>query len=192
MGPSETHFDTRPPTDIKDTTKREKVNQDSFRRRLQTRKVGHPDECEICGQRLGDLEAAHIVDEQFRHLLLEAFLQDRNLIEGTSVTRNGLLVCSCCHTKYDKMVKAVDKTGAPVGRSLQIDEHGIIHLFGKAKEVNYKNLDNKCVPWANFIDKDLLYPNSATLKYAFDLKIVGKGKRIRELSQDLDEEDSDC
>ncbi len=168
--------------------KQEKVNQDSLKRRLQARKLGDGDECEICGQRLGDLETTRIVDEQFKRLLHDAFKNDRNLIEGTSVTRNGLLLCSCCHTKYDKKVEAADNTAEPVGRSLQIDDHGVIHLFGKAKEINYKDLDKKSVPWANLIDKDPHYPNSATLKYAFNLKIVGKGKRVRELNQDNEDE----
>lgn len=100
------------------------------------------------------------------------------------MTRNGLLLCACCHTKYDKNVK-VGKANTPVGRSLQIDEFGVIRLYGKAKEVNYKNLHGQYVPWADLIDKDPCYPDSATLKYALDLKIVGKNKRCRELSEEF-------
>lgn len=58
-------------------------------------------------------------------------------------------------------------------------------MYGKAREVNYKDLDHKLVPWAEQIDKDPCYPDSATLKYAFDLKIVGKNKRCRELNEDF-------
>lgn len=146
----------------------------------------------MCGQRLGDLEAARIVDERFKAILHRDFAANRNIVEGTSVTRNGLLLCSCCHTKYDKNVKTDPKVSQqPLGRSIQIDDKGVIHLLGKAKEVNYKNLNLQKVPWAHLIDKNKLYPNSATLKYAFDLKIAGKDKRCRELIQDILNEDSD-
>ncbi len=176
-------FKTPPPP-----TSRFKVNEDSLKRRLKARKVDHEDICEICGQLLGDLETARIIDEQFRSILHRDFTSDRNIVEGTNVTRNGLLLCSCCHTKFDKNVKVNNSAAAPIGRSIQIDEKGVIHLYGKAKEVNYKNLDGKKVPWVNLIDKDMLYPNSTTLKYALQLKVAGRNKRVRELNEDLEEE----
>jgi hypothetical protein len=162
------------------------VKQDSFRKKLRWRKLDDEHICELCSERVGDLEAAHIVDTQFGDRYYKDFSRDRDLPASINDCPNGLLLCSNCHTKYDKPINP--KFGEE-GRTIQIDGSGKIHLFGSAKVVKYKDLDGTFVPWADKIGKDRYYPSTGLLQYAFELKKVGKNKRMRELSED--EEDSD-
>jgi len=165
--------------------RRSNAKQDSFKKKLRRRKLDNINQCELCSENVGDLEAVHIVDVQFAESYYEDFSRNRDLPASLNDCPNGLLLCSNCHTKYDKPINR--KLG--VGRTIQIDGNGKIHLFGSAKEVNYRNLSGKSVPWVKEMDNDRYYPTSALLKYAYRLNRVGKGKRMRELSQD--EEDSD-
>jgi len=160
------------------------AKQDSFKKKLERRKAclgGNFDECEICGESIADLEGVHILDEAFKETV-ESDFEKRVTGAPLSINdaENGLLLCSNCHTKYDKVVSKKE------GRSIQITADGTIRLSGgNAKRVNYMNLDGKKVPWVEFIGKHQHYPSKELLQYSLDLKLQPLPcKRMREIIQD--------
>lgn len=59
----------------------ENIHQDSLKRRLIARKVDDDDNCEICGQRLGDLELARIIDDHYKKQLHSAYKNNRRIVD---------------------------------------------------------------------------------------------------------------
>jgi hypothetical protein len=149
----------------------------SFGDKLRTR--NDTEHCEMCNEfSRGLLQSCHIVDVQYQAQYKEHIRASKNSKMPLSVNdgQNGLLLCVSCHTFYDKIVKR----GRYTGRCIQIKPDGQIELYGDAKESNYKQLHGKFVPWHAQIGINTWYPTAELLQYAYDLKTVGAGKRIRE------------
>jgi len=163
--------------------------EDSFKRKLTRRNkyyIGNADECDICGQCIGDLESARILDRALQKTVDADYEKIPGVPLSINDAENGLLLCSCCHTKYDKIVSKKE------GRSIQITEDGTIILSGNAKRVNYQNLNGKKVPWARFIGVNKHYPSRELLRYALQKRLNPlPGKRVREIFEDLVENDDD-
>ena len=162
-------------------TKSNSAKQDSFKKKLfrLRRDTTH---CDICNeQREGALEAAHIIDHAFQSTLEAEFCKDESHDLPLSIndSENGLLLCSTCHTYYDKKKPWIRITG-----------DGTIRLYHTAKKNNYGQLDGKIVHWAHQINKRF-YPTSAVLNYSMKLKPADDSKRLRELNEESEDNDEE-
>ena len=105
------------PQPTKRNGKLSSAEQDSFKNVLRKRHKlcgSNPHACEICADVVGDLESAHIID----HALYLRADGDFGKIAGVPISLNdavnGLLLCSNCHTKFDKIVSKKE------GRSIRL------------------------------------------------------------------------
>jgi hypothetical protein len=112
--------------------------------------------------------------------LEEAFRKDRaNLSPSANDARNGLLLCSSCNTHFTH-----PSDSDPMKAFIQIAPDGSIIPNGKAKEINYKNLNGKKVPWSF---GESYHPSPATLKLGLTLQPF-EDTRLKELQDAYEEE----
>ena len=162
------------------TAPRSRAKQESFKKKLKNSRDNF-DNCEICNRRFpGTLEAAHIVDEALRDVLLDAYKKDKTLPVSVNDCPNGLLLCPTCHSFFDKRPTAL----------IRISSDGTILLFGTALQSDIKHLHKTQVHWYEKLGNDKDFPTPVLLDFAMKLK-PGKKKRLRELADESDEEFED-
>ena len=171
-------FTTPPVTDK--TAPRSRAKQESFKKKLKNSR-DNSDNCEICNAYFPDvLEAAHIVDEALRNVLLAAYKKDKTLPVSVNDCPNGLLLCPTCHSFFDKRPTPL----------IRISSDGTILLFGTALQSSIKHLHKTKVNWHEKLGNDKDFPTPALLNLAMNLK-PGAKKRLRELEDESDEEFQD-
>ncbi len=125
------------------------------------------------------LEGAHVVAHAHKELLEREYIRKRgNFPISVNDAMNGLLLCPTCHSYYDLPLNKKSKI-----RLIHILQNGDIQLNGEAKDINYRNLTGKKVPWT--IGDDC-YPTARLLKFALSLAPI-KGKRSIELVEEEEE-----
>jgi len=159
------------------TAPRSRAKQESFKKKLKNSR-DNSDNCEICNAYFpGVLEAAHIVDEALRDVLLAAYKKDKTLPVSVNDCSNGLLLCPTCHSFFDKWPTPL----------IRISSDGTILLFGTALQSSIKHLHKTIVNWREKLDNDKDFPTPVLLDFAMKLK-PGANKRLRELEDESDEE----